>query len=155
MTPVLPTQEHVARSIGKSIFLRWERDVWDQLWQQTDLLVGANELLSVWSAEVEDLRLRCADMKVEAATAREQAAPLLVRIEELEEELTWVAGERDTFRSRAEEVTASTKATTGQLGAEQGAHQLTKGALAEALKVAEASRVEILAWKKKCEGESC
>ena len=97
------------------------------------------------SAEVEDLRLRCADLKVEAATAREQAAPLAEWIQELEEELTWVAGERDTFRSRAEQVEASAKAVAGQLGAEQGAHLLTKGALAEALKVAEASRVEALA----------
>ena len=61
------------------------------------------------------------------------------RIKELEEELTRVAGERDTFRSWAEEATASSKATAGQLGAEQGAHLLTKGALEEALKVAEAS----------------
>ena len=89
----MPTQELKAQSLGKSIFLRRERDVWDQLRQQTDLLAGANELLSVWSAEVEDLRLRCADMKVEAALAREQAAPLLARIEELEEELTRVAVE--------------------------------------------------------------
>ena len=29
-----------------------------------------------------------------------------------------------------------------------------KGALEEALKVAEASRVDALAWKEKCEGES-
>ena len=49
---------------------------------------------------------------------------------------------------------ASAKATAGQLGEEQGAHVLTKGALEEALKVAEASRVEVLTWKKKCEGES-
>ena len=87
--------------------------------------------------------------------AREQAAPLVAWIEELEEELTRVAGEWDTFRSRAKEATASTKAIAGQLGAEQGAHLLTKGALAEALKVVEASRVEVLAWKKKSEGESC
>ena len=93
-------------------------------------------------------------MKVEAATAREQAAPLSARIEELVEELTRVAGERDTFRSRAEKATASAKATVGQLGAEQGAHLLTKGALAEALKVVEASRVEALSWKKTSEGES-
>ena len=33
-------------------------------------------------------------------------------------------------------------------------HLLTKGALDEALKVAEASQVDALAWKKKCEGES-
>ena len=104
---------------------------------------------------MEDLRLCCADMKVEAATAREQVTPLSARVEELEEELTRVAGERETFRSWAEEATASAKAITGQLGAEQGTHLLTKGALEEALKVAEASRVEVLAWKKKCEGESC
>ena len=66
------------------------------------------------------------------------------------EELTWVAGERDAFRSRAEEATASAKAIAGQLGVEQGAHLLTKGALIEALKV-----VEALDWKKKSEGESC
>ena len=67
MTPVLPTQELEARSLGKSMFLRQERDVWDQLRQQKDLLANANGLLSVRSAEVEDLRLRCADMKVEEA----------------------------------------------------------------------------------------
>ena len=50
-----------------------------------------------------------------------------------------MAGERDAFRSQAEEVTISAKAITGQLGAEQGTHLLTKGALEEALKVAEAS----------------
>ena len=77
--------------------------------------------------------------------AREQAAPLAAWIKELEEELTRVAGERDTFRSRAEQVVASAKAVAGQLGAEQSAHRLTKGALAEAIKVAEASRVEALA----------
>ena len=47
---------------------------------------------------MEDLRLRCADMKAEAAMARGQATPLAVRIKELEEELTQVAGERDSFR---------------------------------------------------------
>ena len=93
-------------------------------------------------------------MKAEAATAREQAAPLVARIKELEEELTRVANERDTFRSRNEEATVSTIAVAGQLGAEQGAHALTKGALDKALKMAETSRVDALAWKTKCEGES-
>ena len=93
-------------------------------------------------------------MKAEAATAREQAAPLVARIKELEEEITRVASEQDTFRSLAEEAMASTKAIAGQLGVEQSVHLLTKGALAEALKVAEASRVEALAWKEKAEGES-
>ena len=77
------------------------------------MLANANELLSVRSAEVEDLRLRYADMKAEAATAREQVAPLSTWIEELEEEPTRVAGERDTFRSWAEEAMASTKAIAG------------------------------------------
>ena len=77
--------------------------------------------------------------------AREQAAPLAARIKELEEELTWVAGERDTFGSRAEQVAASAKVVVGQLGVEQGTHLLMKGALAEAVKVAEASQVEALA----------
>ena len=104
---------------------------------------------------MEDLHLRCADMKAEAAMAREQAAPLSARIEELEEELTRVAGERDTFRSQAKQVAASAKTVAGQLGAEQGVHLLMKGALAEAIKVAEASRVEALSWKKMSEGESC
>ena len=90
-------------------------------------------------------------MKAEAATAREQAAPLVARIKEL----TRVAGERDTFRSWAKEAMVSSKAITGQLGTEQGTHLLTKGALDEALKVAEASRVDALAWKEKCEGEFC
>ena len=94
-------------------------------------------------------------MKAEAATAREQAAPLAARIKELEEELTRVAGERDTFRSQAEEAMASAKAIAGQLGVEQGTYLLTKGALVEALKVAEASWAEALVWKGKAEGESC
>ncbi|XP_066358482.1 uncharacterized protein [Miscanthus floridulus] len=92
--------------------------VWDQLWRQKDLLTNANEHLSARNTEVEDLRLRCANMKAEAATAREQAAPLAARIKELEEELTQVVGDRDTFRSRAKQVEASAKAVVGQLGAE-------------------------------------
>ena len=48
MTPILLTQELETRSLGKSVFLRQERDVWDQLqWQKG---------------------LCCADAKVEAAT---------------------------------------------------------------------------------------
>ena len=66
-----------------------------------------------------------------------------------------MAGERDTFRSQAKEAMASAKAIGGQLGAEQGAHLLTKGALAEALKVAETTRTEAVVRKEKVEGESC
>ena len=65
---------------------------------------------------MENLRLCCADAKVKAATAREQVAPLAARVKELEEELAWVAGDRDAFRSRAREATASVKALAGQLG---------------------------------------
>ncbi|XP_066384658.1 uncharacterized protein [Miscanthus floridulus] len=56
------------------------------------LLADANELLAAWSAEVEDLHLRCADVKVEATTAQEQVTPLAAQVKELEEELTRVAG---------------------------------------------------------------
>ena len=136
------------------MFLRRERGVRDQLRQQKDLLTNANKLLSAWSVEVEDLRLHCADMKAEASTAWEQATPLTARIKEQEEELTQVASKRDTFGSRAKQAEVSAKAIAGQLGAEQGAHLLTKGALAEALKVVEASRVEVQSCKEKAEGES-
>ena len=98
---------------------------------------------------MEDLRLRGADMKIKATTAQEQAVSLAASIEELEEELTRVTGERDTFRFWAEQGAASAKAIVEQLEAEQSAHLLTKGALAEAVKVAEA-----LAWKEKAESES-
>ena len=100
MTPVLPIQELEARSLGKSLFLRQERDVWDQLRQQKDLLANANRLLSAWSMEVEDLRLRCADMKAEAA-----------RVKELEEELTRAAGERDVLLSWADEALKAAEAS--------------------------------------------
>ena len=95
---------------------------------------------------MEDLRLRCADLQAKLATAKGQSAPLVAKIKELEEE-------RDSFRSWAQEATASAKATAGQLGAEQSEHQATKVALAEATKAAEASRVKVLAWKSKAEGK--
>ena len=95
---------------------------------------------------MEDLRLRCADIQAELAAAKEQSAPLVAKIKELEEE-------RDSFRLRALEATASAKETAGQLSAEQGEHQATKVALAEATKAAEASRVEVSAWKGKAEGK--
>ena len=128
------------------MFLRNERDIWDQLRRQKGLLADAQGLLSARSAEVEDLRLRCADIQAELATAKEQSAPLVEKIKELEEE-------RDSFRSRAQEVTASAKAIAGQLGAEQSEHQLTKVTLAEATRAVEASRVEALDWKSKAEGK--
>ena len=53
-----------------------------------------------------------------------------------------MAGEWDAFRSRAGEAMASGKVLAGQLGVEQSAHQLMKGALDVALKVAEASWTE-------------
>ena len=110
--------------------------------------MSANELLSARSAEVEDLRLCCADMKAEVATVREQAYPLAARVKELEEEVTHVASERDTLLSRVKEATVSAKSVAVQLGE-------TKGALDEALKAAEASQVDALAWKGKFEGKFC
>ncbi|XP_066324312.1 uncharacterized protein [Miscanthus floridulus] len=81
--------------------------------EQLVLTSGEGSSALVRSTEVEDLHLCCADMKVEVATAQEQATPLAARIKELEEELTRVAGERDTFRSQAEQVEASAKAIVG------------------------------------------
>ncbi|XP_066373849.1 uncharacterized protein [Miscanthus floridulus] len=144
-------QELETRSLRKSVFLWRERDIWDQLQRQKGLLADANELLAARSAEVEDFCLRCADAKVEAATAQEQVAPLAARVKEFEEELTRVAGERDTCRSWAREAMASGKVLAGQLGVEQSAHQLTKGALDEALTVAKASRTEAVIWRGKAE----
>ncbi|XP_066383223.1 uncharacterized protein [Miscanthus floridulus] len=71
----------------------------DQLQRQKDLLAHANELLSAWSTEVEDLRLRGTDMKAAAVVAQEQVTTLAAWVKELEEELTRVAGDRDAFRS--------------------------------------------------------
>ena len=128
------------------MFLRREMGVWEQLRRQKGLLADAQELLSVRSAKVEDLRLRCVDLKAEVAMAKEQAAPLVAKIKELEEE-------RDSLKSRAQEAMASAKVTAGQLGTEQSEHRLMKVVLAEATKAAEASRVEALAWKNKAEGK--
>ena len=77
-----------------------------------------------------------------------------MRVKELEEELTRVASEQDAFRSWAREATTSGKVLAGQLGAEQSAHELMKGALYEALTVVEASRTETVVWRGKAEGES-
>jgi len=153
MTFALLPQELETRSLGKSVFLRRERGVWDQLHRQKGLLANANELLSARSAEVEDLRLRCADAKVEAAAVQAQLAPLAARVKELEEELTRAVSDRDAFRSRAEEATASGEALAGQLGAEESAHRLTKGALNEALAAVEASQIEAVVLKGAVEGE--
>ncbi|XP_066311437.1 uncharacterized protein [Miscanthus floridulus] len=94
--------------------------------EQPALTSGEGSSALIWSAEVEDLRLRYADMKAEVATAREQATPLAARIKELEEELTRVAGERDTFRSWAEQVEASVKAVAGQLGRSRLEKEVTR-----------------------------
>ena len=72
----------------------------------------------------------------------------------MEEELTYVVSDRDAFRGRATDATASAMALVGQLGAERRAHQLTKGALDEALAAAEASRTEAVVWRGTVEGES-
>ncbi|XP_066381827.1 uncharacterized protein [Miscanthus floridulus] len=95
-----------------------------------------------WAREVAD---------AEETDAVKQPAPLLgegssalVRIKELEEELTRAISNRDAFRSRAEEATASSKALAGQLGEEESAHLLTKGTLNEALASVEASQIEAM-----------
>ena len=67
--------------------------------------------MSARSVEAEDIRLRCADMKVVAATAREQVAPLAARVKELEEGLTWAIGERDILSSWANEALKAVEAS--------------------------------------------
>ncbi|XP_066346068.1 uncharacterized protein [Miscanthus floridulus] len=84
---------------------------------------------------------------VEAAAAQTQLAPLAARVKELEEELPRAVSDWDAFRGRAVEATASAAALARQLGAEQRAHRLTKGALDEALAAAEASRTEAVVWR--------
>ena len=71
----------------------------------------------------------------------------------MEEELTHVVRDRDAFRGRAVEATASAAGLAGQLGVEQRAHQLMKGALDEALTATEASRTEAVVWRWTVEGE--
>ena len=102
---------------------------------------------------MEDLRLCCADAKVEAAAVQAQLAPLAARVKELEEELTRAVSDRDAFRSWAEEATALGEALAGKLGAEESAHRLTKGALNEALAAVEASQIKAVVWKGTVEGE--
>jgi hypothetical protein len=77
---------------------------------------------------------------------------LAARIKELEEELTRAVSDRDAFRSRAKEATASGKALAGQLG-EESAHRLTKGALNKALASVEASQIEAMVLWGTVEGE--
>ena len=57
------------------------------------------------------------------------------------------------LQGRATDATASAAALVGQLGAERRAHQLTKGALDEALAAAEASRTKAVIWRGTVEGE--
>ena len=78
---------------------------------------------------------------------------MAARIKELEEELTRAVSDWDAFRSRAKEATASGKALAGQLGAEESAHQLRKGALNEALAAVEASQIEAVVLRGTVESE--
>ena len=78
---------------------------------------------------------------------------MAARVKELEEELTRIAGDRDAFRSWAEEATTSGKVLAGQLGVEQSAHQLMKGALDEALAAAKALQTEAVVWRGTVEGK--
>ena len=82
-----------------------------------------------------------------------QLAPLAAWVKELEEELTRAVSDRDAFRGQATDATTSVAALAGQLEAEQRAHQLTKGALDEALTAAEASRTKAVVWRGTVEGE--
>lgn len=75
LTLALPSQGLMARSCGKSGFLRRESGLWDQLHRQRELVDRANGLLVEKSTEAEDLRLCCSNLMAEATVAWEQATP--------------------------------------------------------------------------------
>ncbi|XP_066323301.1 uncharacterized protein [Miscanthus floridulus] len=83
--------------------------------------------------------------------AQMQLTPLVARVKELEEELTRAVRDQDAFRGQVVEAMASAVDLTGQLGAEQRAHQLTKELGSEASRAAEASRVEAQHLKEEAE----
>ncbi|XP_066311392.1 uncharacterized protein [Miscanthus floridulus] len=137
-------EELKARSLGRSVFLRRERDVWDQLQRQKDLLARANELLSVRSAEVEDLRLCGTDMDAAAVAAQEQVAPLAARVKELEEELTHMA----ELEGEASRVAEASRVKVQRLKEKAEASWVEAQRWKEK---AEASRVEARHWEEKAE----
>ncbi|XP_066361241.1 uncharacterized protein [Miscanthus floridulus] len=99
-------------------------------------------------AEVVDVE---APRTIEAEVV-EAGAPETMEAEVAEAGLGAAKPAAQDTETEAKQEAASTKAVAEQLEVEQGAHLLTKGALAEAIKVAEASWVEALAWKEKAEG---
>jgi chromosome segregation ATPase len=136
----------------KSLFIRRESDVWDSLRSQWAALTEANERLAQRSAEVEDLRLLCDELKSEAAVARAEVASaraeassareqVASQAEEMQQqlELGYVIGERDQSRSQAAEAVSRAEALRGQLA--EASERLVEasaraGTLAEGLVVA-------------------
>lgn len=97
--------------------------------------------------------MRCADLSVEVASEWEQAAPLAVRVKELEEDLARLATERDTTQAKAEQEATAAKTLEEELGTLKTAYQLQGGSLAEAREAAQASQEEALRWRRKAEGK--
>jgi predicted nuclease with TOPRIM domain len=62
----------MTRSISKSIFIRHERGVWDELQRHQTALLWSNEQLAWRSVEVADLTSRCEGLKKEGTTDREE-----------------------------------------------------------------------------------
>ncbi|XP_066320194.1 uncharacterized protein [Miscanthus floridulus] len=83
------SQELEARSFGKSLFLRWERGVWDELCRQRELLAHANELLSVRSTEVEDLQLEKEASRA-AEASRVEVQHWKEKAKGLDDEVSWL-----------------------------------------------------------------
>jgi hypothetical protein len=69
--------------------------------------------------------------------------PLAEKVKKLED-LTRVATERDTLKTATEREATAGKTLGEELGTLKTAYQLHKGALAQAIKVAEASQDEAL-----------
>lgn len=142
----------MAISHDKSRFLRQERNVWGVLREKRKQLEAANTLLATKCAEAEDMRLRCADLSVEAASAREQAAPLEARVKALEEELDRVKSEQDSARSNAELEAAKVGTLSRELETGKVDLVLKEAALEEARTAASSSRSEAQTWREKAEG---
>jgi chromosome segregation ATPase len=99
-------------SAAKSSFIRREVNVWGSLRSLRTTLARATARLSQQSAEVVDLRLLCADLGAEAATARAE-------VQRRQSELDQVTGEQDQSRGRATEAESRAGALAADLSVAQ------------------------------------
>jgi chromosome segregation ATPase len=75
------------------------------LLRQKGLLDRSNEQLAQKSAKVVDLLTLCLELRVEAATARWEVAPLVEKVRSLEENLQKVSSEQEELQCQAGSLT--------------------------------------------------